>query len=236
VSTGSNDPGALTVAVTEADTGSAVPGRVERDAWGRRFAAWKASSLLRPHTRYKVEAEVRSDTPIPAGAGRERLSFTFTTGEGRTPPLAITGRLEAKLESYERDDYSTCSPGHCNCKPTSRLRGTRARLTLPAISGGVGEGGYAANITVTADRPFDFAASYEGDPPHVYGSASRIVPVGQRFEVVVEGIDDKTAAYRPASRFEWRTQSAPEVSASRSASTRPCPPPTAVEASPRRGR
>jgi hypothetical protein len=193
----SNEPGpsqSLSVVVTEADTGAAVAGDGGRDAWGRAMVVWKASAPLRPLTRYRVVAQVKSPTPIPAGVmGRERIELTFTTGEARTPPLALAGRLEATLESYEAPDYSTCTPGLCNCFPTGKLRATRARVKLPLISGGASQRGYMAAITATAERPYDFAAARPEAPR---GSAALLVQPGQAGELEVL-LDGQSPPYRP---------------------------------------
>jgi len=75
-------------------------------------------------------------------------------------------------------------------------------VKLPAILGGFAERGYNAAITVTADRPYDFAPAGGG---HVYGNGYQVVPLGQLVEVEV-ALDGETVAYRPC--FALRVEDA----------------------------
>jgi hypothetical protein len=195
---GTGQPSQVTIDVFEGDSKTAVSGHAALYSWDRTFAAWRPSSPLRANTRYRVEAAVKSPVPRPALArGPEQLSFTFTTGEQRTAPIAIQGHLQVQLEPYERPDYSTCNPGLCECTPTARERGTRARIEVPAFSGGEAERGYFALVMVTADRPYDFAADDSPSKQHVFSNAGMVVQAGRAGELVAESIDDRTQSYRP---------------------------------------
>jgi hypothetical protein len=188
----------VTISVFEADGLRPVPGTFAVYSWDRPFAGWRPAAVLQPGTRYQVEAVARSRSPRPASArGPEQLSFSFVTGDQRSRPLVIAGRMEAQLADSDRPDYSTCTPGLCTCTPTTEVRGTLARLKLPHFSGGQAQGGYFAQVMVTADRPFDFAEGSNPPVQHVFANGGVAVRSGQIIDQIIGKVDDPVQAYRP---------------------------------------
>jgi hypothetical protein len=157
-------PKEVTVSLVEATTGAAVSGNYQSFYWDRLFLAWRPEKPLRPLTVYRVDAAVRSEAPRPATAtGAESLSFTFTTGTGPVPSLDVQGQMQVSLETYEhqREDWSGCPMTSCGpvsgCTPRLvREQRTRARVSVPAFSGGLAEAGYFAVVPVTAETPYAF--------------------------------------------------------------------------------
>lgn len=203
-------PKQVTFSVVEEDKGLSVAGTPGTYAWDRVFVAWRPTAPLRPGTRHRVDVSITNDAPRPEGAkGEEHVSFTFTTSDQRVPALTSQGSLSVQLETYEREDWSRCirGPGcetSCGCACVSteaRERLTRARVSLPSVSGGLIDPGYIAVVTAaesTGDVPLRDAPTI-----NVLGTGST---TGWRGDVPREVVLDLTGL-SPAKPCFWLTVS-----------------------------
>lgn len=155
---------ALSVTVTDAQTGAVVPGQL-RPWLGEPYGlAWTPTSPLAPNRRYVLEGTLEQDVERPGEAqGPTQLRREFSTGATVAPPLEVLGRLQVRLESFERDKLE-CTPGMCGCTVIGRETATRALLTVPALQGGAPVGGYHVELWVTDRTPYRFDEAMQ--PPH----------------------------------------------------------------------
>jgi hypothetical protein len=195
------------VTVVDEGMGTMAPGTAAIYYWDHFFAAWRPSAPLRPNARHRVDVTLTNDAPRPAGAnGADQLTFFFTTSDQRVPSLTLQGAMEVRVEQYEREDWSRCTPqtscaaSSCGCGCTStnaREVGTRARVTVPKISGGLVDPGYLALVRVTADTPYVFPHGEETDLSAVLGTGSE---TGLRADTPAElvfDLDGQKALYKP---------------------------------------
>jgi MYXO-CTERM domain-containing protein len=158
-------PKQVAFTVIEEDSRAPVAGTSATYAWDDIFVAWRPSAPMRAGTRHRVDVSITNDAPRPDGAhGDDHVSFTFTTSDAPVPALESAGMVSVRLETYEREDWSRCvrGPGcdtSCGCACVStdaRERLTRARVSLPSVTGGLADPGYVAVVT---------AAESTGDVP-----------------------------------------------------------------------
>jgi hypothetical protein len=139
------------------------------------------------------------------------VSFTFTTGSGRSPPIESQGQMQVEIETYTRDrtDWSRCyaTPActSCGCDAsqctpaTVHEEASRARVTLPTFSGGLSDPGYVALVRVTADSPYQFPAGVDTTATGVLATGSA-TGLGENTpsEILIElNQGQATTAYRP---------------------------------------
>jgi hypothetical protein len=196
----------FTIAVSEDATGKVVAGSAAHYYREREFVAWRPTAPLRPLTRYRVDAAVMSLGKRPSTAtGVEHLSFPFTTADKPFPPIEAQGRMQVQIERYQHEDLSRCTTtpicggcGGCYCESTlAREEGTRARVKLPAFSGGLSTPGYYALVRVTADVPYQFPDGEDNTAEGVRATGS-ISDLAAGTAVDIEVYDlERLAPYRP---------------------------------------
>jgi MYXO-CTERM domain-containing protein len=162
------------------------------------------ASPLPAHSRISVEAVVPEGAPRPDGAvGPLAMRLTFETGDEVAPPLVLAGPLRVTLERFDADDMMCTGQDNCSSVPACTKLGTRralrARVVVPAASGGVDFDGYRGWLDFTGDRPATFEGGGEG---RTQGASNIHLPswldvrAGAQTEVFQE-ILDEDAPYAP---------------------------------------
>jgi hypothetical protein len=124
---------------------------------------------LPPRTRFAVEALVPPGPPLPSpgAAGSQTLRLEFETGAELATTMALAGPLRVSLEPYEVP-AETCSTPAVGCAamvPCQKLparRALRARIVVPAASGGVDFDGYRGWLRFTDDKAGTFGPGAAG--------------------------------------------------------------------------
>ncbi len=207
------EPQKTTVSVSETDTGIPVAGGFNSYFWDRAFLVWLPAQPLRPGTRYRVDAAIVSEIPRPAKAtGAAEMSFAFITGSGPVPPIALQGQMQVRIETYQRDreDWrrcyamsactSSCGCDTSKCAPTIvHEQASRARVTLPVVSGGLTDPGYVALVRVTADSPYQFPTGPDTTATGVLATGSTLALQENAASEMLFDLDQgqQGAAYRP---------------------------------------
>jgi hypothetical protein len=194
----------VTIEVTERETGSAVYGVFTPLYWGQYMGRFQPDEPLSAHTRYDVHVVANPD-PEAGAANTDELDFSFTTGNLLTTALRLAGDIEVTLEQYERPDYDSCEPTEpcTNCTPTATLIDTRARVRLPAVSGGQVAFGYRAWVSVTADVPRGVESSDDPDAPraHVLANGMTMLTPNEPGELIIDSLI-ATQSYQPCFTLE----------------------------------
>jgi hypothetical protein len=189
----------LAVTVSSAADGAPVAGEA-RIFWFRRLVGvWRPRGLLAENHRYRVVAELRDGSG--ASSTNQRSELEFTTGDERLPPLEWGGELTVDLERATSPDYSTCTPGRCDCKPTKTFSHTRARLGVPPLRGD-GREGFLVDVMVTPPPAYDFAAPPGRDPVTIVGTG-RTISLGAPTQLTADLARGETGA---GSCFAWQVQ------------------------------
>lgn len=187
------------VRLYEAATDTEVP--IHADiSWmsDRPTNAWRPDAPLAPDTEYRVEAMLADQGPLPAEvSGPTELTFTFTTGADLAPAIEVAGELAMELEAYDEEQLD-CGPcGNGTCVPAGTVRRVRARVTIPALSGGFGDDGYRGWLAVRPDVPATFAGPGEPSDGSGLGSTSYVSIVPGAPTVVYVPLSELDRTYRP---------------------------------------
>jgi uncharacterized protein (TIGR03382 family) len=178
--------GALTVTVTDTQTGEAVPG-LYGEWWGEPSGVlWKAERPLQPGRRYALVGILQQVHTRPAEAeGPTELRVSFTTGTEATPPMELLGALSVSLERFETDKLE-CGSGNCGCTVVGRELSTRARLQLPGVRGGASLGTYRYELWVSNGTPHRFDGTSPTVPHEVHWGVWGVNTPGTAVETLFE--------------------------------------------------
>ena len=160
--------------------------------------AWPAS--LPAGSKITVEAVVPEGAVKPVDAdGPTTTTFVVETGDDVAAPLVLAGPLRVQLEAFNADVLQ-CN-GQCgdgSCTKVGERRALRARIVVPAATGGVDFDGYRGWLHFTDDQPATFNGAGEGE--HAAGFVD--VPLwldvrpGVETEIVQE-VFDEDAPFAP---------------------------------------
>ena len=158
--------------------------------------AWAAP--LPAGTKITVEAVVPEGAVKPVDAeGPTSTTFIVETGADTATPLVLAGPLRVQLEAFNADIIQCPCGGPCN--KVGQRRALRARIAVPAVTGGVDFDGYRGWLHLTDDQ----AATFNGAGEGMHGSGNVNLPYwmadvrpGAETEVVQE-IPDEDAPYAP---------------------------------------
>ena len=109
-------------------------------------------------------AVVDRNAEKPAGAdGPLTTSYNFETGDDLAPALALAEPLRVVLEAYDVDvitceNNPPCGATPSSCTKTGTRRTLRARITIPAVTGGIDFDGFRGWLHFTDDH----AATFDG--------------------------------------------------------------------------
>jgi MYXO-CTERM domain-containing protein len=170
---------------------------------------------LEPRTTYRARFETGQtaldDTqpqPQPSTA-----TWEFTTGDELAPPFELTGELSVTLEAGQDPVYTCSTPCGDGCVESGKQAVTKARVTVPTLSGGFGAR-YRATLLLTDDTPGSFAPRAKPD------ESENLVRVEQYAEIepgaetdVVVTLPLETMAYRPCFAFKAWDDRGDEVAA-----------------------
>jgi hypothetical protein len=135
------------------------------------FSATPAMALapaepLAPGTRVTIEASVpSSDAVKPAAAdGPTAVTWNYDVGDGLAEPLALAGGLRVTVEPFDADVIDCSHANNCGtgCVRVGTRRALRARVVIPAVTGGVDFDGYRGWLHFTDNQPATFAGAGEG--------------------------------------------------------------------------
>ena len=130
--------------------------------------AYRWNTPLPSGTRITVEAVVPAGVVKPTGAdGPLTTRFIVETGEALTSPVALAGPLRVSLERFDADLIKCDGRGQLcgvdeSCKRMGTRRAVRARIVVPAMTGGVDFDGYRGWLRFTDDHPATFNGEGEG--------------------------------------------------------------------------
>ncbi len=164
--------------------------------------ALRPAAPLPARTKFIVEAVVPTGTAKPPGAeGPLTTRFALETGDELAPPMVLAGPLRVQLERFDRDQLKCEGSAFCSapvCKKIGTQRALRARLFIPAATGGEDFDGYRGWLRFTDNSPATFNGSGEGR--HDSGNVNVMhwidVRPGAETEIVQE-IFDEEAPYAP---------------------------------------
>lgn len=140
--------------------GAEIPGVFEVWYSSEPSIAFRPRAPLPARARFTVEAVARAaEQPRPPEAvGPTTMSLQLEVGDDLAPPLTLAGPMQITLETFEVPAVSCtepftggCGPVHCVKQPARRA--LRARVKVPAASGGVDFDGYRGWLFLTDDTP-----------------------------------------------------------------------------------
>lgn len=121
---------------------------------------------LPPGAIVTVEAAVRpSEAAKPAAAdGPTTMTWTYEVGDRLAEPLAFAGGLRVAVESFDADTFDCSHANNCGtgCVRVGTRRALRARIVVPAVTGGVDFDGYRGWLHFTDNEPATFEGAGEG--------------------------------------------------------------------------
>jgi hypothetical protein len=179
--------------------GNQIPARDESWYSTEPSMAVRPMVPLPPRTRFFVEATVLDPemTARPPGAdGPQTLRLEYETGDELASPLTLAGPLKVTLEPFvadvlECEGGTGCSPGQCTKVGTRPA--LRARIVVPAATGGVDFDGYRGWLRFNDNVPATFAGPGEGSkggPGNVNLAHWIDVRPGVQTEIVQEIVDE----------------------------------------------
>jgi hypothetical protein len=122
------------------------------------------SSPVPAGSKITVEASVPAGAEKPVGAeGPQTTKYVVEVGSELAPPLVLAAPLRVSLEAFDADRFKCeglCGGG--SCAKVGTARALRARITVPAATGGVDFDGYRGWLRFTDDHPASFAGPGEG--------------------------------------------------------------------------
>jgi hypothetical protein len=159
--------------------------------------AWVAP--LPAGTKIGVEAVVPEGAVKPVDAeGPTTTTFIVETGDHTAAPLVLAGPLRVQLEAFDADIIQCSAPCGGTCSTLGQRRALRARIVVPAMTGGVDFDGYRGWLHLTDDQ----AATFNGAGEGAHGSGNVNLPhwmdvrPGVETEVLQE-IPDADRPYAP---------------------------------------
>jgi MYXO-CTERM domain-containing protein len=190
-----NFTNSLRVVVRDA-AGIPVPGVLE--TWyeaAEPTATWHPAQLLAPGATYDVEASATSQIERPADVtGSAQLKINFQTVAAESPPLEVSGAVQVALETYDLPLLKDCNDCGTGCTTDGSVRALRARIRVPAASGGFAPDGYAAVVWLTDDHPFAFPDGTGPGQVRIGGREKLLT--GQTAEVLRD-VPEENQAYAP---------------------------------------
>ena len=157
--------------------------------------AW--ATPLPAGTKITVEAVVPEGVVKPVDAvGPTTTTFIVETGADTATPLVLAGSLRVQLVAFNADVVQCPCGGPCN--KVGERRALRARIVVPAVTGGVDFDGYRGWLHLTDDQAATFNGAGEGT--HAAGNVSlphwMDVRPGVETEVLQE-VPDEDTPYAP---------------------------------------
>jgi hypothetical protein len=167
----------LLATVTD-EHGQHVPGHVE--PWFDPqvpTVAWQPLAPLPANSGFTMMALlIQPGVAPPSAAAGTSLQVTFRSSDQLAPPLRLHGELVATLETYDLP-LAHCNDCGTGCQPYATVRALRARISVPAVEGGVPTDHYAGQLLVAPNQPVDLAT-------RGWGTDVERLPPGTAIEVL----------------------------------------------------